>query len=63
MDETDTPFDAERHEADLGCEEAGRVGRSLHPGYRIGDRVICKATVGTVPAHTVPVPPEGTAAT
>jgi hypothetical protein len=43
----DVAFDPERHQAELGSAEEGMVRSTSHPGYRLGDRVICKALVAT----------------
>ncbi len=58
IDEAGEPFDADRHQVELGCEEAGTVRWTSYPGYRHGDRVLCKAVVFTVP----PAQPEGESA-
>ncbi|MCP4654923.1 MAG: coiled-coil domain-containing protein 22 [bacterium] len=49
MDEVGVLFDADRHQVELGCEEAGTIRWTSYPGYRHGDRVLCKAVVFTVP--------------
>jgi len=55
MDESGVPFDADRHEVELGCEEGGTIRWTSYPGYRFGDRVICKAVVFTVPPKAAAV--------
>ncbi len=44
-----TPFNPDRHEAMLGCEEGGKILLTVYPGYLVGDRVFEKALVLTVP--------------
>ncbi|MBR8834291.1 MAG: hypothetical protein DSM106950_09710 [Stigonema ocellatum SAG 48.90 = DSM 106950] len=43
------PFQSDRHEAMLGCEEGGKIWLTVYPGYLVGDRVFEKALVFTVP--------------
>ena len=42
-----TPFDVDRHEPVIGCEEAGEIMWTIYPGYQVGNRIFAKAIVFT----------------
>ncbi|BAY38837.1 hypothetical protein NIES2111_31860 [Nostoc sp. NIES-2111] len=47
IEQKDTLFDYEKHEAVLGCKEGGKILLTVYPGYVVGNRIFEKALVFT----------------